>query len=315
MASLAIPGRQARQSGMAKALGWEPLSYHLKSIWLFTFSDLKTIVGPATTFGVLHALCAPIFGLDTAPVAISQAVLKTTFWTWINLLPLVIDNQRQPRSIAEDRLNKPWRPMPSNRLTSEQAKRLMFMFYSIAFLTSLCLGGVRQCLALMALCCWYNDHGGAAGLVSRNFLNACGIICYCSGAMEIALGSHLRPERILTQWFLIIGGVIFSTVQVQDLCDQEGDRAAGRNTLPLVVGDGPSRWMTALPMAAWSLICPWYWNAPVSVYVLFSAMGFVIAFRVLSKREVVDDQRAFTHWNLWMMFLYSLPLLQYCMSS
>lgn len=79
------------------------------------------------------------------------------FWVWINLLPFAIDNQRQPAAILEDKHNKPWRTMPSGRMTRAQAKRLMVCLYPTAACVSLQIGGIRQCVASMALVFVYND--------------------------------------------------------------------------------------------------------------------------------------------------------------
>ncbi|KAL8651747.1 MAG: hypothetical protein Q9210_003078 [Variospora velana] len=165
--------------------------FHLRTIWLFTFSDLKTIVGPKTVFGLVNSLAAPEFGVGSSPEAASllRRTVIVAVWTWINLLPFAIDNQRQPAAIAEDSVNKPWRPMPSKRLTEQRARQIMFALYPVAGLTSCYFGGLRQCIALVALGYWYNDRGGAdSSFVVRNFINACGFVCYSSGAMEVALG-------------------------------------------------------------------------------------------------------------------------------
>lgn len=295
--------------------GRKPWIYHLKSVWLFTYSDLKTIIVPKTAFGVLNALYAPGFGICSNKARLPRTVLVTAFWAWANLLPFTIDNQRQAASIAEDRLNKPWRPLPSERLTPEQAKRLMFVLYPVAAIVSSYLGGLRQCLALMVLGYWYNHHGGAANCVARNAINACGFVCYASGAMEVALGASLPLNLMLVQWFLIISAVVFSTVQTQDLYDQAGDRVCGRKTLPLVVGDSWSRWMTALPMVFWTLFCPWFWTVRFGLSMIFSALGAVIVVRLLVKREVRDDKKTFKMWNIWMVFMYLLPLLRHAPHS
>jgi len=283
--------------------------YHLKSIWLFTFSDLKTIVLPQTIFGILNATYAPIFGFYPSSSITVDRIFATGFWIWANLLPFVIDNQRQEASIEEDRLNKPWRPMPSKRLLPRQAKQLMFAFYGIASIASISLGGVRQCISLMLLGFWYNDPGGAARCVSRNLINACGFVCFASGAMEVALGGTLPLSKTLAQWLLVIGGVVFTTVQLQDLQDQAGDRSCGRSTLPILVGDWNSRWMTALPMGFWCFFCPWFWRVRQVESLLFAAMGFVIAFRTMSLRKPVNDKTTFKLWNAWMVLLYSLPII------
>lgn len=91
-----------------------------------------------------------------APAAsqLSRRVPPTFFWLWINLLPFTIDNQRRPASIAEDELNKPWRAMPSRRLTPAQARTLMLCLYPVALAASLALGGLDQCLWAIALGFW-----------------------------------------------------------------------------------------------------------------------------------------------------------------
>ena len=183
-----------------------------------------------------------------------------------NLLPFNIDNQRRPAAIVEDTLNKPWRPMPTKRLTPREAKVTMFALYPTAFMVSVYVGGLKQSTTLILLGFWYNDRGGSdTSCVGRNFINACGFICYSSGAMEVALGFPLPLEPQLIQWFLIIGGVVFSTVQTQDTYDQIGDSLRGRRTVSLVIGDGPARWLTAAFVSFWCLVCPWYWTLSAGI--------------------------------------------------
>ncbi|EPE24311.1 hypothetical protein GLAREA_08162 [Glarea lozoyensis ATCC 20868] len=156
----------------------KPLPYHIYTIWLFTRSDLKTIVGPSTLFALVGLLSGPILTTNPSPLLFETAkrLPRALAWIWINLLPFNIDNQRQPNSIAEDLKNKAWRPLRSRRLSPEQATRLMLALYLLAFLSSLALGGVWQCIGLMALGYWYNDLHGGDRLYIRNFINACGYI-------------------------------------------------------------------------------------------------------------------------------------------
>ena len=292
--------------------------FHLKSIWLFTFSDLKTIVVPETAFGIITAISAPAFGIPVSVAPSYSSILRRTpiviFWVWVNLLPMTIDNQRRPSSILEDGLNKPWRPIPSNRLTPRQAKSLMLALYPIAVLTSLVIGGFRPCLSLIFLGCWYNDFGGSdVSWISRNFLNACGFVCYAAGATEVTLGSHFEISQYgyLLQWFLIIWAVIFTTVQTQDMGDQAGDVLRGRKTLPLVFGDSRSRIITCFPIAFWSYGCPWYWQSPVLAYLPCLTLGVIIMLRTSTRRSVEDDNATWKLWNFWLVILYNLPLMKY----
>jgi len=131
------------------------LYFHAYSIWLFTFSDLKTIIVPQTTFGILSALSKT--GSETISskveerIEIIRRIPLVLFWVWLNLLPFEINNQKQPQGIAEDKLNKPWRTMPSNRWSYRQATNAMRFFYLVAISVSWYMGGIRWSLSMLFL--------------------------------------------------------------------------------------------------------------------------------------------------------------------
>jgi 4-hydroxybenzoate polyprenyltransferase len=304
-----------------KARGGQPVShtsnmicatrswrFHLKSIWLFTYSDLKTIIAPKTIFGILNALAAPVYEIPSKDRLRPLSIVLVTFWVWINLLPFVIDNQRRSECIQEDKKNKSWRPLPSNRMSQAEAKRVILILYPIAFTASVWLGGYRQSAALVVLGHWYNCRGGAAGVFSKNFINACGFVCFASGAMEVSLGLPLPSSPLLVTWFLIIWAVVLTTVQTQDLPDQEGDLLCGRTTVPIALGDSNTRYLTAGFMCIWALFCPFYWKAPVILYASFASLGLLISLRCLFRREIRHDKKTFQMWNFWMVVLYGTPL-------
>ena len=236
----------------------DPFLKHLESLWLFTFSDLKTIVGPKAFFGTVNALAVTAFELELGDQPTSWDILRriptTIIWIWINLLPFNVDNQRQLGSIIEDRVNKPWRPIPSRRVTPERAKKWMFCLYIVALLASKFFGGFQQSLVLLFLGLWYNDFGGAdVHCLLRNLINALGFVCYASGAMEVALSKGPLYSRRLSLWFLTVGLVVrlvLTSVHSQDMADQKGDRLRGRKSVPLTIGDIPSRWTIAISVLA-----------------------------------------------------------------
>jgi 4-hydroxybenzoate polyprenyltransferase len=293
----------------------QPWYFHAYSIWLFTFSDLKTIVIPKTVFGVLNATAISLSLSSShelpSPIDIIIRLPLVAFWAWMNLLPFTIDNQRQPASILEDSNNKPWRTLPSKRMTPTQAKCIMLVFYPLACLASVWLGGLRQCLCLIILGFCYNDLNFAdCSWVSRNLINGLGFCCFASGAYEVALRMPLSLEhRWIIEWLGIIAGIVFSTVQTQDMYDQRGDSQRGRKTMPLEIGDGPARWITAVAMGVWTTFCPVYWGLLDWRGLCVGALGLAVAFRTLLMRDIVADKRTFRIWNLWMACLYALPLV------
>lgn len=293
-------------------------AYHVYNLWLFIFSDLKTIIIPSTIFDTCNAIAAQNYGLALPPDAdvsvryILSQILRTLLWVLINILPFTINNQRDPSAVAEDRINKPWRPFPSHRISDRQAKCLMLFLYIAAQIYSLLYsGGYRQSLSLLILGTWYNNLDGADGHpLIRNLINALGYLCFISGAMDVALGPQvpLHPTRHLVQWLLIIAAIILSTVHLQDMYDQKGDSERGRKTVPLVIGDTAARWTIAIPMLGWGPLCPAFWHVNASVFGLSCFLACIIAGRTLLFRSVEGDRTTFRIWNCWVALLFVMPL-------
>ena len=286
------------------------IRYHFYTLILFTYSDIKTIVIPTTVFGVLGSLSGSLLMETNAKfTAIARAPL-VALWVWMNLLPFAISNQRRPSGIKEDLQNKPWRPLPRGRISPEQAKYLMIVLYAVGFLASLYLGGLRSCLALMILGYWYNDLEGADNsFIIRNLINAAGYLSFITGALDVATQSEIlyRPKAYL--WLLLIGVIVFSTVQMQDFADQSGDRIRGRLSLPLVVGDGKARWSVAILVPVWSVLAPIFWQLGGKSLAMPVLLGTTISVRVLRNRTEANDKLTFKIWNLWILTLYSLPIV------
>lgn len=288
--------------------------HHVNTLWLFTYSELKTIVGPSTLFGIVSALAGPTLMTTSEPsIAVLTRIPMVAFWAWINLLPFAIANQRRPEAIREDSLNKPWRPLPSKRLDSSQALVLICCFYPTPFLLSVYIGGVRQYVALVMLGLWYNElRGGDQSCIIRNVINGCGYICYTSGALEVALSRSQAVFRAAGyQWLSMIGAVVFSTIHSQDLYDQYGDCKRNRRTVPLVIGDLAARRTIAGAVLLWPLLCPAFWQLPWYGYIAPVLLAVTIAWRLLLKTTVEDDKRTFRAYNLWIVSLYFLPLIKY----
>ncbi|KAH8785237.1 UbiA prenyltransferase family [Diaporthe sp. PMI_573] len=293
-------------------------AYHAQTLWLFTFSDLKTIAIPSTVAGISNAVAAPLYGIATAhhPLHVIWRAPLVFLWVWMNLLPFDINNQRTPPAISEDSINKPWRPIPQRRLSPVQAKAAMLCLYVVAQLVSLKVeGGLRQGIVLVLLGTWYNNFGGAdSHPIIRNMINALGYLCFISGAMEVALGGPIPlsasgPQSRLLWWFGVLGGMILTTVHAQDMSDQEGDALRGRRTIPLVIGDGPARWTIATSMMVWGLLCPAMWRGSALSWVLTVGLSILVGARTLARRSVSSDKRTFVIWNIWVSTLYILPLL------
>ncbi|KAF2867686.1 UbiA prenyltransferase family-domain-containing protein [Massariosphaeria phaeospora] len=294
------------------SLSW--LLYHIYTLYLFTASDFITVLWPQTFFAISVALNPSLNGGTQSDLSnILPRVPSATLWIWLQLLVLDVSNQRRADSVAEDALNKPWRPLPSGRLERRHAKQLLLCCIPISYaLSQHLLGGGPETVALFVLNWIYNDLGAAENWILRNVLNALGITSIGAGATAVvAGGSSPSASSANGQWLLICAGILLTTIQAQDLYDQEGDGKRGRRTMPLVLGDGVTRWLTAGPVVAWSFLVPGYWRVECLAGWLAAVLpGFVVAVRLLRCRDVVADRRTFKIWAVWMVGLYAMPAIK-----
>ncbi|MCJ1292808.1 hypothetical protein MMC34_004361 [Xylographa carneopallida] len=289
------------------------LRFHLRTLWLFTVSEHSTIVYPWTAFGIFSALAGPALTTNEAPVLweILFRFPQTLLWMWMNILAFTISNQRLPNSVLEDSVNKPWRPLPSGRITQLQARRLLLAVLPATFFLNMSLGGFEVTLIALVLTWMYNDLGGAdENYIVRNLINSCGLVSWSAGTTLVACGnSKYALNTMGYKWLAIEAAIIFTTLHVQDLRDQEGDRVRDRKTAPIVWGDAATRWTIAVPVMIWSLLCPMIWNLGVTGFLVPLLPGGTLAFRVMLLRTVAADKITWKLWGIWIASLFVLPLI------
>lgn len=293
------------------------IAFHLGSLILFTYSDFKVIIIPQTCAGIFQALAGSHIILNANPsfTTVIARLPLIGFWNWYNVLMFNVANQRLPDSITEDQSNKPWRPIPAGRIDPNQARRLLFFLIPLACLLSYRIGGFEQTVTILILTYMYNDLGGGGyHYLTRNIINAFGFTCHASASTLIAAGAASTASLTSTAhiWFAMVGAIIFTTLQVQDLPDMEGDAASDRKTLPLVHGEWPTRLSTATFVFLWGILCPWFWNFNTSIGYMFSGIpSTIIAYRTLAIRNLEADIKTYKLWCFWLVLVYSLPLLRH----
>jgi 4-hydroxybenzoate polyprenyltransferase len=278
---------------------------------LFPYSDLWTMIVPVTLLGTFSALS----GQFSAPVAIGTVLCRvplTFLWVWLNVLVFSISNQRSQESVDEDRINKPWRPIPAGRISEAQARVALIIAIPLLLMAcSVWLGATEETAYCLVLTWVYNDLGGANDhFLLRNGINGIAYYFYGVGAMHVATG-HVGSalESKTCSWFGMVTCIITTTMQVQDLKDQEGDRARKRSTLPLDIGDSPCRWSIVIGLAAWSIISPAYWSLSRFGFAFPVLSGLLVAYRILKFRNPVSDRQTYRLWSAWLMTIFSLPLI------
>ena len=156
----------------------------------------------------------------------------------------------------------------------------------------------------------YNDLGGAdQHFLTRNLLNAAAYLVYGSGALHVFLGEAGQPLQEAYHWLAMVSAVIFTTMQIQDLKDQAGDKARNRRTIPLVLGDRRARWTIVIGVIFWSLVCPVYWNLGFYAFTAPVLLGCTVAWRVTWLKTWVADCKSYQLWSIWLTVIFLLPVV------
>jgi 4-hydroxybenzoate polyprenyltransferase len=291
---------------------WAP-RYFAKTLWLFTESDFATFVGPDTLFGIAAALSGSALTEKDSPglLRIFSRLPLVILWNWLNLLIFDLANQRSPESATEDAINKPWRPIPSGRITCAQTTTLHLIALPVVLGLNYLIGPWEETALLFTLTWMYNDLGGGnQNWIVRNGIIAVAFSQYNKGAMRVAADMGFDIPVSAWWWLLMTSGVIGTTMHIQDMKDQEGDRARGRGTAPLVLGDGAARWTIAVPVAVWSLVCPLFWDLKFVGYILPVGVGALVSFRILAMRGFSADKRTWWLWTAWTAVIWFVPVFK-----
>jgi 4-hydroxybenzoate polyprenyltransferase len=282
--------------------------HHAQTLLLFTGDQLLDTVIPGTAFGTLAALSGHILGLpDRVPLVAG--------WLWLAILQFCLQNQRTPDSISEDTINKPWRPMPSKRITSTQMTYLFTTTILMTAVMSYSLGVFAIFAVYTLLITAYNDFGGCdhSG-TTRNIFCGAGFSCYFSGAMSIALGSNTSMNYHAWKWTLLITfGVLATTIQTQELRDEAGDRARGRRTHVTEMGRKGTLATIIVAVPFWSFYVPLaffagsWWTAILPV--ILGGCLVATAIQAMHSGSKSIDCRMYKLWCLWMFGFCPLPLL------
>jgi hypothetical protein len=216
-----------------------------------SLNDTQTIVSDGLLYFRIYPWAGSLPSLQW--MHILQSFSLSAVWALIVALGFSILNQRQPTSIQEGKFNKPWRPLPSHRITPSQASILLIVTSIVGFLFSTIVSSLGPYLIQFAASYHYNDLGGAQGhYVIRNVLNAIGMTGWLFGCIEVAGGPGFRFSNSQLVTSIVLMAAITTTIAIQDFRDLDGDRKCGRATLPIVLGHSTARIILAASILLWS---------------------------------------------------------------
>ncbi|KAJ7472399.1 UbiA prenyltransferase family-domain-containing protein [Mycena galericulata] len=269
----------------------ESICYEFNVFWDFTWRDWSVSVIP----GMMQTVAA-LRSLDDAPSNALAARLLARSLTYFLLYIYAFDIANQINGIAEDRINKPDRPLPSGRVSLRGAYTRWYATTAAYLVLGAAWGVLQWTILWVVVTIFLTFCGGDKRWISKNLISmSVGSLCLLQSAWGIAAPITTREQR----WALLLSTVIGAVVNIQDLRDVEGDKIAGRRTLPIVLGSSNFRWVMggiicAAPVVCWKLdflhLSHWlvaYLGA------LLAASMFNVAYRVVRGDSAQYDHKTY----------------------
>ena len=140
----------------------------------------------------------------------------------------------------------------------------------------------------------YNVLDGADHLLFRNLLNACAAVAFVLGGTTVTYADEpFMLNTSAVQWHCMIYGMLFSTIHIQDLWDQEGDKERGRSAVPVLLGDTIGRWTVILSMLTGSVVVPLFRAVPWWGFFGPCSIGATVCVRLLNMKDVSADKKSY----------------------
>ncbi|KAJ7220620.1 UbiA prenyltransferase family-domain-containing protein [Mycena pura] len=265
----------------------DAIEHEIRVFWYFTWRDWSASLIP----GMMYTVAA-IRALDSTLSAdhIARSLGRSLIYFFLYIYAFDIANQIN--GVAEDRVNKPDRPIPSGRCSVKGAY-IRWYATSAAHLALGAAWGVLPWTALWVFITVYTSfYGGDKHWTTKNLLfMSTGSLCLLQASWGLVAPITARETR----WAVLLSAVFGIVASVQDMRDVEGDKVAGRRTLPIVLG-GSFRWVMAAVICAAPLIC---WQLEFLRYsqMLVGYCGAVLALAMfyMAYRVVRGYSRKYDH--------------------
>ncbi len=273
--------------------------------WRFTRYDISATVIPGMLF-----MLAAWHSAQPDWHALPGLVVWGMIYFWLYCTTFCLSNQLAGE--AEDRLNKPDRPLPSG-LVSRRGTWIRWFGTMILFtLVGWWLGVVEWTLLWQVTLTLHNLGGFARHYWLKNLAMMLGVIAQLAAAWQMV--RPLTPEAYT--WLIFAALTAFANISIQDLRDIDGDRLNNRRTLPIVFGTNFTRGFVAVAFVLSALLTHFALFVPFGLNVgallldlVLAGLCLVIAGRVLLFRTTAADHVSYMLYTYWYCFVLAAAIV------
>jgi 4-hydroxybenzoate polyprenyltransferase len=267
--------------------------------WRFINHDCWTTIIPASLF----VLAAAVHSSAAPTVLVIRAILGLLYF-YLFIYGFTLTNQLA--GMAEDRINKPFRPLVAGHCTRQSALRRAAVVLVAFPLLGWALGVAGWAVLWEAVFLLHNCAGLARNWLAKDLIMGVGVFSQLAAAWQM-----ITPLTApVLHWVITLAVAITLLIPLQDLRDVRGDLAVGRRTFPVWAGERAARaylavGFTMLPVAVHVLLLGpsrARWVAwPVDG--LLAVLNLTVAVRVLLLRTPEKDHKTYRIFELWYSIL------------
>ncbi|KAJ3861588.1 UbiA prenyltransferase family [Lentinula novae-zelandiae] len=255
-------------------------------LFLFIRSDITTTLIPVSVFALIT--CPNPW----EPLHAAQSII----WLLLHLLQFNFSNQLV--SIEEDKNNKPYRPLPSHRISVKSVWYLCLCSRVVCLIVSSHFGGMVFCCStafvLLTILC--NEANGAKSGITKNLLNAGGISMFLLGTLLVLSQNRHHLDIYALNAIALNFAVIATTIHAQDFRDIQGDTKAGRHTLPISM---PlfSRYTMLVTLPLWAWVFTMNWDFGPVIKGVFLTFSLYVGIRYTLLKSIDEDNLSYRWYN------------------
>lgn len=222
------------QHEKASFLSSQSLLFQSRKKWGLIYA-LATVAGLFCVPGGIIATA-----LENEPVTFLLRTLPLPFISFLVIVGMYVLNDLIDADL--DRANGKNRPIPTGRVSKRQAWAFVMATNGVGILLAgLTLNPLTAVIALAVVVIGLMYSMPKTSLKDRFVVKTLSIafalvLCALAGATSFGSSSDLGTLMMPVYIALILGSMVFITSPFNDLGDVAGDKAAGRRTIPIVIG-------------------------------------------------------------------------------
>ena len=269
--------------------------------WRTIKNDYNTTLIPITTYFIFSASRTP-------NPKILKVLTTSILYATAYIVPFCISNQLN--GIEEDKLEKPYRPLPAGLITIKGAINRYIIWNMLLMIISKKLGVMKWSVLWMIVTVYHNFLNGDKHFFTKNIISmTLGTAAQFGAAWNSYHPTMSRDKKV---WMWMVSIWIGIMANIQDFRDIEGDLKSHRKTLPIVLGNNQARIVMSFVSMTSGLILHKLFkdfnSKPLAKAVNIGVLGwhFLIAARLWFARSHQADQITYKY---HLSFLYCTVVL------